>query len=226
MLRSKSDALRMTHVAFFIFFRLIIKKNRQNIQVQVGDTVRKQKDIIPLSKSDAEFFQSFFEEYKNYLYHAASSYAATAADRDDLVQETVMRLMKNIPVLRQLTRCKTAYYIVVTVKTAYIDMLRRKQNINFLPLNDDDDFLKALPENTLTDRSETKIHLRMAVVQLKKNLSEKEWMVLVGKVIMGYTHEELGTLLDMKPASVRMALSRAKAKARELIKAEDWMGED
>lgn len=188
--------------------------------------MRKQKEIIPLDKSDAAFFQNFFEEYKNYLYHAASSYTATAADRDDLVQEAVMRLMKNIPVLRQLTRCKTAYYIVITVRTAYIDMLRQKQNLSFLPLNDDDDLLSALSEDVLTDRSETDIHLRMAVGQLKKNLSEKDWMVLVGKVIMGYTHEELGTLLEMNPASVRMVLSRAKAKARDLIKAEDWMGED
>ncbi|MGM9600187.1 MAG: sigma-70 family RNA polymerase sigma factor [Faecousia sp.] len=188
--------------------------------------MRKQKEILPLNKSDFEFFQNFFEEYKNYLYHAASSYAATAADRDDLVQEAVMRLMKNIPVLRQLTRCKTAYYIVITVRTAYIDMLRRKQNLSFLPLNDDDDFLNALPENILTDRSETDMHLRMAVRQLRKNLSEKDWMVLVGKVIMGYTYEELGTLLEMNPASVRMVLSRAKAKARELLQFEDWIGGD
>ena len=61
---------------------------------------------------------------------------------------------------------------------------------------------------------------------MKENMSEKDWMVLVGKVIMGYTHEELGTMLEMKPVSVRMALSRAKAKAREILHIEDWMGDD
>lgn len=194
--------------------------------IQAGDTVRKKKEIVPLDESDAQFFHSFFEEYHNYIYHAASSYTSNAADRDDLFQETIIRLMKNISALRKLSRCKTAHYIVITVRTAYIDMLRQKKNICPLPLNDDDDLLEALSGNISAGRSVNDVHLRMEVRRLKENMSEKDWMVLVGKVIMGYTHEELGTMLEMNPASVRTMLSRAKAKAREILHIEDWMGDD
>lgn len=186
--------------------------------------MRKKKETVPLDKSEAQFFHNFFEEYYNYLYHTASSYTLNAADRDDLVQEAVMRLMKNISVLRQLPRCKTAYYIVITVRTAYIDMLRARRDLEYTPLNDDEDFLDAFSERLPQSRNEADIHLRMAVRQLKQSLSEKDWMVLVGKVIMGYTHEELGLLLQMNPASIRMVLSRAKTKAREILQREDWIG--
>ena len=188
--------------------------------------MNKQKDITPLSKADAQFFQGFFEEYKNQIYRAAAACAPAAADRDDLVQEAVMRLMKNISVLRQLPRCKTAYYIVITVRTAYIDMLRARRDPEYIPLNHDEDFLNAFSERLPQSRNEADIHLRMAVRQLKQSLSEKDWMVLVGKVIMGYTHEELGLLLQMNPASIRMVLSRAKTKAREILQREDWIGEE
>ena len=188
--------------------------------------MRKKKEIVPLDKSEAQFFHNFFEAYYNYLYHTASSYTSNAADRDDLFQEAIIRLMKNISVLRKLNRCKTAHYIVITIRTAYIDVLRQKKDICPLPLNDDDDLPEALSGNIPADRSEKDLYLRMEVRRLKENMSQKDWMVLVGKVIMGYTHEELGAILEMNPASIRMVLSRAKTKAREILQREDWIGEE
>lgn len=187
--------------------------------------MRKKKDLAPLDKADRDFFQDFFNEYKNLIYRSASTYAA-GADRDDLAQETVMRLMKNIPVLRQLTRCKAVYYIVITVRTAYIDMLRTKQDIAAVPLNDDGQLLAALGEAASADRSETDMLMRMAVRRLKEVLPERDWLVLEGKVLLGYSHEELGALLGMSPANVRAVLSRAKEKARQILRSEDWIGGD
>lgn len=209
---------------FSLVFVLYYVKTPKDIQV--GDTVRKKKQIVPLDKSDVQFFHNFLEENYNYLYRTVSSYTSDAADQDDLFQETMIRLMKNISVLRNLTRCKTAHYIVITVRTAYIDTLRQKKDIYSIPLNDDDDLLEALPRDIPAGRSEKDIHLRMEVRRLKENMLEKDWMVLVGKFVIGYTHEELGTMLEMNPASVRMALSRAKAKAREILQIEDWIGDD
>lgn len=186
--------------------------------------MRKKKDLSPLSKADRDFFQNFFEEYKNLIYRSASAYAS--ADRDDLAQETVVRLMKNIPALRQLTRYKAAYYIVITVRTAYIDMLRAKQDITLVPLGDDEQLLAALAESILPDATETELLMRMAVGRLKQSLPEKDWLVLEGKVLLGYTHEELGALLGMDPVNVRAVLCRAKAKARKILKKEAWIGDD
>jgi RNA polymerase sigma-70 factor (ECF subfamily) len=187
--------------------------------------VRKKKDLAPLGKADRDFFQGFFEEYKNLIYRSASAYTA-GADLEDLVQEAVVRLMKNISVLRQLTRCKVAYYIVITVRTAYIDMLRAKQRITLVSFEDDEQLLCALADAAPQNATETELLMRMAVKSLKQSLPEKEWLVLEGKVILGYTHEELGAMLDMDPVNVRATLSRAKRKARQILRQEQWIGDD
>ena len=128
----------MLHFCWFSSY-IIIERPKA---IQAGDTMRKKKEIVPLDKSEAQFFHNFFEAYYNYIYHTASSYTSNAADRDDLFQEAIIRLMQNISVLRKLNRCKTAHYIVITIRTAYIDKLRQKKDICPVPLNDDDD----LPE--------------------------------------------------------------------------------
>lgn len=186
--------------------------------------MRKKKDLAPLSKADRDFFQEFFEEYKNLIYRSAAIYAS--ADRDDLAQEAVVRLMKNIPVLRQLTPCKAAYYIVISVRTAYIDMLRAKQGITLVSFEDDEQMLCALTDAAPDNATETELLMRMAVKSLKKSLTEKEWLVLEGKVLLGYTHEELSAMLDMDPVNVRAVLSRAKRKARQILRQEQWIGDD
>ena len=45
----------------------------------------------------------------------------------------------------------------------------------------------------------------------------REWILLEGKYILGYTHEELGALIGVAPNSVRMILCRAKEKARSIL---------
>lgn len=186
--------------------------------------MRKRKEGISLSKADIEFFQGFYEQYKRLLYHEARAYTSGEAQRDDLIQDALLRLMKNIPVLRGLTHRKAAYYVVITVRTTYIDTLRQQSGA-VLPL-EDEEVAKMVYSRALAQRQEPDLSAKLAVRQLRESLPEREWFVLVGKFILGYTHEELSTLMGLEPANVRMILSRAKAKARKLLQEADWIGGD
>lgn len=186
--------------------------------------MKKKKRITSLNKEDREFFQRLYDENKQLLYHTASSYTSTADERDDLVQETVVRLMNNVACLRNLSCCKIAYYIVITIRTAYIDIRRARGDHEIISL--DEDMIDSLCDSNLEDRKEPDMSSRIAVQKLKESLPERDWYVLVGKYIMGYTHDELGALLGIKAANVRMILSRAKTKARELLQNEQGMGAD
>lgn len=185
--------------------------------------MKKRSDELPLSNADREFFQDFYDQYKNLLYHEAIACAATTAERDDLVQEAAIRLMKKIPVLRDLTHHKTAYYIVITVRTAYIDMLRCRNSTTALSL-DDDSIQNLLYSHAFVQQSEPDAAARIAVLRLKRRLTERDWQILVGKCVMGYTYEELSARLGISPASLRMMLTRAKARARKLLQQEEWAG--
>ena len=178
----------------------------------------KQKSrIIPLTRSNRKFFQGFYDQYKNFLMYIADRFADTLEDREDLVQESLTRLMRNTDVLQQLDRPQTAKYIELTVKTTYLDMEKSRCKENLLLL--DQAALSALLD--LKSFGHANPEADEAVGKLKKGLSSREWLALEGKYILGYSHEELGQLLDISEESMRSLLYRARKRAIRILKEQE-----
>lgn len=184
--------------------------------------MRKRKEHQPLEASDKAFFQQFYEENIRFIYHIAKG-CSNGADCNDLVQNTLLRLMNNISTLKEIDRCKTATYIVLTVRTAYLDSERHKRKENLLFW--DNESLEALMlEKLLPVDRDDELANRQAINKLKDVLSPREWCVLEGKYIIGLSQEELGSLIGVVPDSVRMVLHRARRKARSILEADAVMG--
>lgn len=179
--------------------------------------MRKPKDIKPISDSDKDFFLKFYEEHKRFLYYIARQYAPAQADCEDLVQEATLRLLNNVSSLRKINGCKTTKYIVLTIRTAFLDCEKHKHGCKALPLDDEmlETLLKA--ETVIAD-SFPEIAARLEVERLKKSLSPRDWLVLEGKYILGYSQDELGALLGVSPDSVRMILCRARKNAQKILR--------
>lgn len=168
---------------------------------------------LPISDRDNQFFHQFYEENKNLLFYIARQYTDSSPDCEDVVQDSLLRLMGNIPSLRELNKYKAAKYIALTVRSAYLDLLKRRHSSREVPL--DEVVLEGLLErSTNTDQASD---LQLELIHLKHSLSEKDWMVLEGKYILGYDQEELSRLLGVSADSVRMTLSRARTKARNIL---------
>lgn len=178
--------------------------------------MRKQKEIVPISPGDKAFFLQFYEEYKRFLYYTAGKYVSSQADCEDLVQDAIVRLLKNIPSLRELNGCKTAKYIVLTVRTAFLDSEKRRHGSNAIYMSDEllETLIKA---ELLVAEGIPDLSAKMEVEILKNSLQPRDWLVLEGKYILGYSQEELGRLVGVSPDSVRMILWRAKEKARKIL---------
>lgn len=166
----------------------------------------------PLSADDKAFFQSFYEEYKGFLFYIANQYAAVPEDREDIVQDAILRLISNISSLKDLSSGAAAKYIALTVRAAYLDAEKRKSNTQEIP-TEDHILEQLLDQDPLSGRDPSGTQLR----ELKQNLSARDWMVLEGKYIQGYTQEELGQLIGVSPDSIRMILHRARTKAKKLL---------
>lgn len=61
------------------------------------------------------------------------------------------------------------------------------------------------------------IDRKTKVYRLKEGLSARDWFVLEGKYILGYTDAELARQLGVAPDSIRMILTRAKSNARAIL---------
>lgn len=174
----------------------------------------RKRQKIPISPEDKVFFQNFYEENKGLLYYTAGKYADVPADCEDIVQDALLRLMCNVKTLRNLNRFQSAKYISLTVRSASLDLTKRRNISLEVPM--DEVLLEAmLEQDPLLGTEPT--DLRMELIHLKQSLSRKDWMVLEGKYILGYDQEELSKIIGVSPDSIRMTLSRARAKARSIL---------
>ena len=179
--------------------------------------MKRKKPITPLNRSSRKFFQTFFDQYENFVVYIANRYAETAEDREDLVQEALSRLMRNVSVLQQLDRSQTAKYIEVTVKTAFLDMEKDRCREALLIL--DHAAVEALLD--LKSYGQESLETDELVGKLKIGLSRREWLALEGKYILGYSHEELGRLLDVNEKTMRSILSRARKRAIRILQEQE-----
>lgn len=172
----------------------------------------KPKCAFPIS-GDQQFFLRFYEEYKTFLYYIAGQYTASSAERDDLTQEALVRLLQHTDTLRQMGPAETATYIALTVRSAFLDMQRRLgHEVLVEPYGDMLDILLSRQSLGAPDPD-----ARLAVQRLRSGLSRRDWLVLEGKYILGYTHEELSALLGVDRQTMRSVVSRAKKRAREIL---------
>lgn len=159
------------------------------------------------------------------MFYIARQYASTQEDCEDMVQEATVRLINNIPSLRQLGRNKTAKYIALTIRSVFMDNEKRKRGDKTLFLSDE--MLEALIKaEVLIADSIPDLSARMEVELLKISLEPRDWLVLEGRYLMGYTQEELAPKLGVSPDSVRMRLFRARENAKRILQRQVKIGGD
>lgn len=195
------------------------------INVDIAQAKQKGKSVMrmsrhqkihPISSGDQAFFENFYTEYKKYLFFLAQKYTDSKEGQEDLVQDTIVRLLRNLSALKELNHSQTCKYVALTVRAAFLDGEKRRKGAESACL--DDSLLETLLSAECLDRRELPgLAARLEVEQLKRELSCRDWMILEGKYILGYSQEELGQMFGVAPDSVRMMISRAKQKARTIL---------
>ncbi len=164
----------------------------------------------PLDKFDREFMLWLYQRYTSYLFFAAGKFADGQSDREDLVHDALLRLMKNIPVLRKLEEKALAGYLYLTVRSVWLDRPTREQALT-------EDILEHLagrdPEEGYLAKWDTAV--------LKQILPERDWFLLHCKYIIGCTDAEISGILGCAPASVRTMLTRARRRAKAILEGKE-----
>lgn len=169
-----------------------------------------------LASDDQAFFEMFYIENRKLIFYFASKLSG-ADSCEDLVHDTLVRLICHIPALRQIngSKSKVANYLFQTVQSVYIDQLRKNKQKKFSTVSIDDIQLQQLEEplQELEATMEKVLELDM----VKDCLTQQEWMLLHEYYILGYSSKELSQMRDCSPSSIRMALSRTRKKAKEVL---------
>lgn len=97
-----------------------------------------------------------------------------------------------------------------------MDHERKKHNANVLYM--DDQMLEALlREEEPAAQSNDPITVHLEVMTLRQSLPARDWMVLEGRYLLGYSYDELAEQLGLTPENTRMIVSRAKEKGSQTI---------
>lgn len=184
------------------------------------------KNDIELSSSEYEFFQEFYEKNKRLIYYLVVQCGAGNDEVDDVVQDVVLRLMNYIPTLTKISSSqnRVANYIAQTVKSVYVDRVRahKSKQLIVMPIEMIEAIYKDTPDRTSASEN---VAAQWDAELLKKKLIKRDWEILSGKYIMGYSDKELASRINYSQESIRMALTRARRNARKILEAER-SGED
>lgn len=175
---------------------------------------------------DSAFMVSLYLQYKSLLLKKASIYTEDPYAQEDIVQETLLRLMKYIPKLRSLEPAALAAYLALTVRSTALNYLQteRRGSLDAVPFPDDCDAQEecvrasrpaplSLEDQVLEGCRDQELH------KVIGRLSERDQLLLTGKYFLELDTDELADLLGVKLSAIRVLLFRARNRAlKELIK--------
>lgn len=89
-------------------------------------------------EDDQAFMLWLYQEFKDIMLSTAKKYISDPEDQEDVVQDSIIKLIKKISVLRGKERCILCAYVVYTVRNTAINHLQHKavEKAHFEDLDD------------------------------------------------------------------------------------------
>lgn len=171
---------------------------------------------------DREFMTHIYHQYQRLIYQTTYQVTKDTWAAEDVMQETFLRLIDKIPLLRSQTRDRQVNYIITAATHTAYNYLRKHKNVVIFTFDENMDTPLSLAPDPIEDYLEQQSiqddwdSLRRAWPKLDR----RSQYLLEGTYILEKSAEEIAKDLGIKASSTRMALTRAKRKARELISEE------
>lgn len=174
------------------------------------------ESIDPLDKK--VFYTNLYRTYYSLMAHTAFRVTNGGVNTEDIVQEALVRLLRQYEKLCSMHKSALACYISLTVKAAAIDALRKKyRNDAWFYYGLEEDFADttsdgSTPEDALIKGEERKN--RILAVQM---LPMAQRDLLLYKYVLEMPNSELAHLYNTTETNVRQMLSRARRKLCGLL---------
>lgn len=176
---------------------------------------------------DREYMLGVYQEFRNLMFYTAKKYISDQAVCEDIVQESIVKLIPKIDVIRGKERCIFAEYIVSVVRNVSMNYLKRESMQHKHMVGLDEEILNEIPapglsmEELLLEKEKASL-----LSWVLEQLPAIERLLLEGKYMLEYTDEELAQQIGCKTGSIRMKLTRARRHALSILSQSDWKGED
>lgn len=178
--------------------------------------------IAGMDEDDKAFMLDLYQTYCPIVRKTIYGILQSPPELDDLTNDTFVRLIEKISVLRALDCCKTAAYVVYTSRSVAINFIKHRdvQNKHIL-FGDEADAAEDLadPDGDFVQRIALQDEAKYLCDVISK-LPERQRDLLYFKYVLELTDEKIAENLGITPQSVRQYLTRARRAARALAKEE------
>lgn len=157
---------------------------------------------------------AIYSEYRHFMLSIAKSYIDDAQVCEDIVHNAFIALIRNQETVTQLSPPKLKAYILLAVRHASIDYLRKERRLNLLDISDDvlmNLISKSQEVLTISEMPFQTVEFYSVIRQLPA----EDQTLLTGKYVIGLNSNELAQILDCKPGNIRVKLHRANKRALE-----------
>jgi len=167
---------------------------------------------------DREFMGRLYITYERLMYSEINRITHNYWATEDILQDTLVKLIDKIELLKQLPEKKRINYVISASKNTAYTYVKKKMNRDLLSIEELDDEGKTV--HFALDNVEENIILQDDLKQLSRiwsDLDERTRYLLEARYILEKSAIEIAVDLGIKPSSVRMALTRARQVAYRLI---------
>jgi len=171
------------------------------------------------NESDRAFVEEIYVQYRHLMYNTIKKMIHNDQDVEDIKNEAILRLIKNISTIRELNTFSLRKYIMTATKTTttnYLSKRKMKTQYEFIP---PDNILESIPSEI--DSNSKGILIQLAEIEMLKSalrsLPKYEYEVLFMREYDGLTDSEIASILEKNENSVRSYASRAYKHAQEIL---------
>lgn len=170
--------------------------------------------------TDKEKFTAIYDNYKDMMHRKAMSILHNTALSEEAVQESFIKIAKNISKISSPGCSKTASFLVIIVRNTSYDILRREKPNEKFNL-DDETFVNGNIQMPDIEEVFSKIGMNQ-IVEFINGMDNKYRDALTLKCLYGYSCTEIAKLLGITEKNAQMRIYRAKAILKTKLEENDY----
>ncbi|MGI6562058.1 MAG: RNA polymerase sigma factor [Clostridia bacterium] len=156
--------------------------------------------IIALSKGDKEALSVLYDLSARMIFSTALGITGNVHDAEDVLQNTMMDIMKYAPTYRKETSPKA--WILTMVRHRSIDLVRKRKHT--VSMEEEQKELFARDPNPL----------RLEVLDMLEVLDPEDRQIVLFRLYVGMPHKEIAKILGMSAAAAQKRYRRAIKKLK------------
>lgn len=170
-------------------------------------------------EDDKAFMLNLYQDYYGLVRKTVYNITHDKDNTEDLINDTFIKLIEKISLIRTLDSCKTAAYVVYTSRSVAINFIKHRDvQKKHAYYGEDMDLADKVPslEDTMEDmiiHQEEMEEMGNAILRLP----EKQKDLLYFKYILGMADAEIAETFGIAHGSVRQYLTRARREAQKLM---------